>query len=490
MSVEKEKSLKLNMVLNAIRGILAVLFPLITFPYVSRVLGVENIGRYNYSASIISYFVLLSGLGIEKYAVRDGAAVRADKEKVTQFANEMFTINMLSTLISYVLLIAMMIAFPELQGYWMLLVILSSQVILKTVGIEWIYSIYEDYLYITVRSIVFQILSLLLLFCFVHTEKDLNIYALISVIANTGSSALNYVHARKYVHIRFARKIDWKRHMRPIFVLFAMSLTVTIYVSSDVTVLGILCDDETVGIYSVSTKIYTVVKSLLSTVLVVSIPRLSAQFGTGRVSEFRETANDIYRTLITAMLPAITGIILLCKPIVMLVSGKEYIKSASSLAILGVALFMCMAAWFWGQCVLVPMKCENEVFKVTLFGAMLNLTLNLILIPKWQENAAAFTTVLAEGSTFLWSMIRGKRISNVSGEGMTYFKVLIGCLGIVVINIVTKHLIIDSTLYVVTTVMLSVVVYAGIEILLKNESACNLLHEVADLKRKVFGKKK
>ena len=149
MSALKQKSLKLNMVLNATRGILSVLFPLITFPYISRVLGVENIGRYNYANSIISYFILLAGLGIEKYAIRDGAAYRENKEMMSRFSNEMFTINVLSTLVSYILLTAVLFAFPGIKRYWILLIILSFQIILKTIGVDWLYSIYEDYLYIT-----------------------------------------------------------------------------------------------------------------------------------------------------------------------------------------------------------------------------------------------------------------------------------------------------------------------------------------------------
>lgn len=482
MPVEKQKSLKLNMILNAIRSILSVLFPLITFPYISKILGVENIGRFNYSSSIINYFILISELGIGTYAIRNGSAFRENRMKLNQFADEMFTINMLSMVASYILLILVIFAFPGLKEYWTLLVILSFQIILKMVGIDWIYSIYEDYLYITVRSIAFQILSLVLLFCLVHAEEDLNVYAVITVFANASSSILNYVHARKRIKIGFTKTIDWKRHIRPIFVMFAMSLTVSIYVSSDVTVLGVLCGNKAVGIYSVSAKIYTIVKSLLSTIIVVSIPRLSAQFGSGRLSEFRETANDIYRTLITAMLPAITGIIILRKPIVLLISGSEYAEATSSLSILSIALFMCMAAWFWGQCILVPMKREDEVFKVTLFSAMLNLMLNLILIPKWQENAAALTTVLAEGCTLLWSMIRGKKISGVSGEGKTYLKAMVGCIGIVIVNATTKCVITDSTLYVVLTVIFSIVVYAIVEIFLKNEAICNLTQEIKGLK--------
>lgn len=481
MSVEKQKSLKLNMILNAVRGMLSVLFPLITFPYVSRVLGVENIGRYTYANSVISYFLLLSGLGIEKYAVRDGAAYREDSEKINMFAGEMFTINIISTAASYFLLFVLAVSFPYVFGDRILLIILSFQIVLKTISVDWVYSIYEDYLYITVRSILFQLVSLLCLFCFVRTADDLYIYAALTVLASAGSGILNYIRARKYVRVALTKTIAWKRHMRPIFVLFAMSLTVSIYVSSDVVVLGMLCGDKAVGIYSVSTKIYAVVKNLLGTILIVSIPRLSAQFGTGRLAEFRETANDIHRSLITVTLPAITGIILLRRPIVLLVSGVEFAEASSSLAILGVALFMCMTAWFWGQCVLVPMKRENEVFRVTLFSAVLNFVLNLFLIPRWQENAAAFTTVLAEGCTMLWSIFRGRKFSGVSLAGKTYLKVAAGCGGIVAVNAVTEHVFSNGTIYVAATVVLSAAIYAAIEFALKNEAVYSMLQEVQRL---------
>jgi len=147
--VAKNKSIKVNMILNAIKGLMSIFFPLISFPYVSKVLGVDNIGRYNFANSIISYFILLAGLGINTYAIREGARLREKENEFKQFANEMFSINILSTIISYVLFALLLIIVPKFQCYKTLLIILSLQIIFKTIGIEWIYSIYEDYAYIT-----------------------------------------------------------------------------------------------------------------------------------------------------------------------------------------------------------------------------------------------------------------------------------------------------------------------------------------------------
>ena len=157
--VVKNKSIKVNMILNAIKGLMSIFFPLISFPYVSKVLGVDNIGRYNFANSIISYFVLFAGLGINTYAIREGARLREKENEFRQFANEMFSINILSTIMSYVLFALLLIIVPKFQEYKTLLIILSLQIIFKTIGIEWIYSIYEDYAYITLRSIVFQVIS-------------------------------------------------------------------------------------------------------------------------------------------------------------------------------------------------------------------------------------------------------------------------------------------------------------------------------------------
>lgn len=471
----KEKSLKINMILNAIKGIMSIVFPLISFPYVSKILGVENIGRYNFSNSIISYVVLFAGLGISTYAIREGARLRNYKEKIEKFSNEMFSINVLSTIVAYIGLLILLMLVPKFHEYTSLLIILSLQVIFKTIGIEWIYSIYEDYAYITIRSIIFQALSLILLFLLVKTQNDVNKYAAITVLSSVGSNVMNYVHAHKYCKVSLTTKIDWKKHIKPIMVLFAMSLTVTLYVSSDTTMLGLMCDDYTVGIYSVSTKIYSIVKTILSSVLVVSIPRLSALIGESKKREFNEVSSDIYRTLLTLVLPSITGLIVLRKQIVLILSDSTYIRAESSLMLLSIALLFCLGAWFWGQCILVPMQKENVVFKATVVSAIVNVVLNLIMIPIWKENAAAFTTVLAEGISFIWCSYIGHRYTNLSKIMSTTLKSLVGCLGIVGCSIIGSRIISSDIVYICFTVISSILVYGIVEIFLKNEAIWSII---------------
>lgn len=464
----KKKSLKLNMGLNAIKGLMSIIFPLISFPYISRVIGIENIGRFNFANSIISYFILFGGLGITTYAIREGARFRGNKDEFQFFADEMFSINIVSTILSYLFLIVSFIAIQKFQDYKSLLIILSLQVIFKAIGIEWIYSIYEDYAYITIRSILFQIISLILMFSFVHSESDLNIYAAITVLSSVGSNVLNFFYAKRYCSVKWTSKIRWRKHIKPIMVLFAMSATISIYVISDTTILGLISGDYSVGVYAVSTKIYSIIKTVLSSVLIVSIPRLSSILGENNLKQFNYVASDIYQTMLTLLFPTVTGIIVLRKQIVLLIAGRTYLASTTSLVLLSIALIFCLGGWFWGQCILVPMKKESIVFKATFASAILNIVLNSILIPIWAENAAAFTTVLAEGLVFLWCMYEGRKDVELNNIGKTTLKTIIGCFGIALISIVFKPLSQNLILYTVATVVGSVITYVLIEIILNN----------------------
>ena len=470
----EQKSLKLNMILNAVKGLLGILFPLITFPYISKVLGVENIGKYNFAYSIINYFVLIAGLGIATYAVREGAYIRGDLQKLQRFSDEIFSLNIVSTVFSYLLLIVVAYITPKMQEYKILLFILSLQIMFKALGVEWIYSIYEDYTYITIRSVLFQIISLILMFSFVKTDGDINKYAIITVISAVGSNILNYVHSKRYLTIRLIKNFDWKIHAKPIMVLFATTLMVTVYVSSDITILGFLCNDEIVGVYSVSTKIYTIVKTILSSVIVVSIPRISALLSNGNREVVNAVAQDIYETLLSISLPAVTGIILLRKQIVLLISAQEYIRATSSLLLLSIALFFCMGVYFWGQCILVPLKKEKIVFKATVLSALANIILNLILIPIWQENAAAFSTIVAEAISYYYCLYWGKQEICIQNTEKTIIKIIIGCIGIVLVVSVFHNLIGNKIVYLITSIAGSIFIYVIIEILLKNHAVSTI----------------
>ncbi len=472
----KTVSLKINMVLNMTKGIMGILMPLITFPYVSRTLGVENIGRVSFVNSIISYFALLAALGSKAYAISVGPRYRNDKEQMTRFAESIFTINMLFTGISYVLLYTLMVLIPKFHGYIALFVVFSVQIILTTIGVDWINDIYEDYFYITVRTIIFYIMQLVLLFTFVRTEKDLFKYAVVLVISSNGANILNHFYTKKYCKVHLRKDVEWKSYMAPIVLLFATQAMVTIYVSSDITILGFMCDDVSVGIYHVSVKIYTIIKTVVASMVAVSIPRLSSMYGQRRWKMFHLTAQETYHAMLTICIPAMIGLILLRRDIIVLLAGPEYIDAVYPLTILSIAIFFCIGAYFWGQAILVPIGHEGILFKITMLSAVMNIALNLLLIPLWKENAAACTTLLAEAITFMMCRYYGKRYVQFDGQVKIGIKILLGCLGIMAVYLLMKMIGVSGKDHIAAMVFCSTMIYILIEIIVKNELFYNGFH--------------
>ena len=288
------KSIKKNTVFNAIKTVSAIIFPLITFPYASRTLLVENIGKVNFGLSFISYFSLIASLGINVYAIRECSKFSDDRAKLSKIASEIFSINVFTTLFSYSVLILFLFFYKKIESYRTLIVIQSLSIVFATLGTDWLNTAMEDFEYITIRSLLFQILSLILLFTFIHKPEDYIKYAAISVISSSGYNIVNMFYRRKYCDIRFTTNIDIKKHYLPIIFLFVMLLSQTIFNNVDMTMLGIMKGDFEVGIYSTAHKISNIVAQLVTSVLWVILPRMSVYFGNNDKVAANRLINQLY----------------------------------------------------------------------------------------------------------------------------------------------------------------------------------------------------
>lgn len=470
----KKKSLSFNATLNSMRTILNMLFPLITYPYITAVLSVDELGKYNFSLSIVNYFALIAGLGVSSYAIREGARIREDKKALADFANQMLEINLISMLIAYMLLFCVLAISPTLDPYRKLILFLSVQMLFTTVGVEWIYSIFEEYEYITIRSILFKVASLLLLFILVRNEGDVFRYAGIVMFATMGSNILDAIFARKYFHFSFVNFKKLKKHVRPIMILFASNIAVMVYVYSDTTMLGLIANDYTVGIYAVSSKVYSMMKSILSAVLVVSIPRLANLYGAKKLEEFNRIVQDITDTITLLLIPSVVGLMIQTKNIILFISNERYLQATTSLLILSVALIVCMYGWIFNQCILLPAQKENVIFVSTLISAVINVSLNFVLIPIWKENATAFTTLIAEAIMLCICGWKSRELCKVKILNKNLFTVSIGTISIVGVCCIIRLFKFQSQIELLVSAVLSAISYFVILIVLKNEHMIKL----------------
>lgn len=478
----KQKSLGLNALLNSLQSLLNLIFPLITFPYISRTLSVNGVGKYNFANSIVSYFILLAGLGISNYAVREGAKLRNDRKAISSFASRVFTINLISTIVSYVFLILTVIFTPNLHQYTVAIFIFSIQIFFTTLGTDWVYTIFEEYGYITVRNIIFKILSIILLFIFVRHPGDYLNYVAITVFASTGSYILNFLHAKNYCDIKLDFNFNWKEYLNPILVIFGSRVAIQIYLNSDVTMLGFLQNEYVVGIYSTATKIYGIVGTLLIAATAATIPRLAMFMGQGRMSEYNKLLKQVINIMIFLVLPGILGLFMVSKEVIVLLAGEKYLRASYALRISCFAMLGSAMSGIFNQYALIPAKREKKTLISSVISALLNIGLNFILIPIIAEKGAALTTVLAEFTMMFMNFYFSRDITGFVFKDRETWKniitVLLGCVGIIAVCALSSALFQQMFIRLVVSVISSVIVYLAILLATKNQVALIFLSKV------------
>ena len=395
--IKKNRSVKFNAFLNVIKELMSIIFPMITFPYATRVLGLNNYGKYTFSASIVNYISYIAAAGILRYAIRECAKVRDEREKRNELINEIFTINVITTVVAYIVLAFLMIFWKRLDAYAPIILTISLSVLFTTLGTDWINAANEDYLFITIRYICCQGIAIVAMFLLVRSRSDVVWYALVSVLGSLLANIANFVHIRRSLNIfpKIVLSRTIKKHIKPILYLFASTIATFIYINSDVTMLGIFKTDSVVGLYGVSTKFYTMIKQLINAAFVVVIPRISR----GIVKDKEKTAgklSEILNITLLITIPAASGLFMVRRSLILLFAGNEYIQAEASLAILAIALIPALLANFFINIVLIPLGKEKSVMIATVTSAIINVLLNFILIPIFAERGAAFTTLLAE----------------------------------------------------------------------------------------------
>ncbi|SDP06459.1 flippase [Selenomonas ruminantium] len=470
MASNKMRSLKVNALLNAVTQLCKILFPVITFSYSAHILGASNIGILNFSASIVGYFSMLAMLGIGTYAVREGASCRNDADSLSRFASEVFSINVLSMVISYILMIILMISWDFLADYNIYIFIQSLAIIMATLGANWVNVIYEDFLYLTIRYISFQVLSIVLLLLFVKSREDLLVYILIKLFASSGGEFLNFYYIRRYLKLKLTVHLNLKKHLKPILILFANEVAVFIYVNSDITILKMFASDKDVGIYATASNLYNVTKRMVYSFIVVAMPRFSFM-----AANNTEKMEDLYMRIknmeLIVALPVTVGIILAGKEILSVLAGEEFTSGYMALCILSPAVLLVAYSNLCVLGVLLPYKQEKILLFVTCIASCVNIALNFLLIPQYGIEAAAFTTVIAELIVLIVCNYKAEKFIHASIKRRNVITVIGGTIGMIISCLLINNIQCNDLIMLILKIVISGIVYWGILSAIKNEYA-------------------
>jgi len=392
----KIRSVKFNVIMNFILTASNFIFPLITFPYVSRILLAEGTGRVAFATSIANYFIMLASLGIPTYGIRACAIARDDKDKLSKTAHELLIIHSITTEVSLMMFLISIFLVPQFHQEKELLLLNAFSMLLNVVGVSWLYSALEQYGYITVRSLIFKVISVVLMFMFVHNPDDYIIYGGITIVAAMGSNFLNFINLKKFIKFKKYDNYQFFIHLKPIFVFFAQAVAITIYTNLDTVMLGFMSGNKEVGYYNAAVKIKSILVSLITAIGPVLLPRLSYYIKEKEKDEFLRLVSKTFEFVILMAIPMTIYFVFHAKEGLIFLSGHDFIGATRAMQIITPTIFFIGLSNIFGIQILTPLGQEKKVLISVIAGAVVDLILNIIFIPRFGAAGAAFGTLMAE----------------------------------------------------------------------------------------------
>lgn len=395
----KVHSVKFNVLMNMIITSSSLIFPLITIPYASRVLGADGMGAVAFTQSVASYFSLVAILGVTYYGVKVCAEVRTDKIALSKVVKEILVILLSSTLLVYTVYTICIFTIPRFMSEKALFLEFGLTIWLTSFGMEWFYQALEQYSYITVRSVIFKIIALVLMFLLVRNQSDYVLYGFTVIFAGCASNILNILRIRKLVDFSTRQKLEIKHHFKPMIWYTAASIASGMYIQVDIVLLGFLGTNIQVGLYQLVSKIKSVLVTAVNSVGNVMLPRMSYY-----KSHHQKTKNDDLITknlnFVMVMGFAIIALLAICaKPVVLIMGGSDFLGSIPPLRIIGGAvLFSAMNIVLANH--LMSENKEKKWAIINVMGLVLAVICNFSFIRAFGIAGAAASIVICEGCMF------------------------------------------------------------------------------------------
>jgi len=424
------QSVKVNYILNLINTGTQMLFPLITFPYVCRVIEADGIGQINFFQSIISYISLFTCLGIPMYAIREIARDRSDVVQMNRTAMEILLLHSMLTLVGYAIVAILCLTVPQIQVNIPLFLILSLTIFFTAIGCEWFYQGIEDFKYITIRGLIIKTVSVVLLFIFVKSKTDLLYYGCYTVFGVLGGNIFNFFRLRKYIHrenIIFS-ELHIKRHIKPVLKVFSFSVVTSIYLQLNTVLLGFLKNALAVGYFAAATKVMQMLLTMSACLGSVMMPRASHLIAENKEDEFNRLIQKSYDFTLAIALPMTIGLIFCAPSLITALCGVKFEHSILPSQIIAPIILMVAISNVFGIQVLFPKGKINIVTLCCGIGAVADLILNLCLIPFFSYIGTSIAYLGAEVATTVSMYFIGRRYIPIIYFKKSHLTYALGCI--------------------------------------------------------------
>jgi len=483
MNQLKTNSIKSNFLFTFLYKLTMLLFPLVSFPYVSRILGPVGIGQVNFAKSLTQYFIMFSTLGIPIYGIREIAKCRNNLIKLKKTFTQLITLSSFFAFISTGLYYLMIFNFSRFEQTYSIFAILGINIIFSVFAIDWFFNGIEAFKKVAIRSLIIKIISLCGIFILIKEENDTSAYAFIFVLLYAGDSLLNLFLSFRFLDFNYKLK-DLSRHVKPILIFSFLSVTSTIFLNLDSVMLGFLANDQSVGLYNSAIKINRIVIVLVTTITTVLIPRLSYYSDSKQMDKFFKMLKTSISSILFIAIPSAVGLILLSDDIIVLFSGTKFLIASDTMKILALLIPIVGISQMFSLQVLVPLNAEDSILKSYIIGAFINISLNIFLIPRYSHFGAALATIISEFFLCLILYIvvwKSHQIKLLTFKHMYY---VLGSILFIPVIFILKENIEMKLLLLGTSILSCIFIYFIFLYLLKEEISVKIL-EFAKQKLKI-----
>lgn len=476
-----KKSITKNYIYNLMYQILILILPLVTTPYVSRILGAENLGIYSYTVSITTFFILFGALGIGLYGQRQIAYQQEDKNKYSITFWEIAFLKCITLGISLVIFyFTFAIGKNDYNTYYKILIF---EIIGNMLDITWFFTGLEEFKKTVSRNTLVKIISVISIFIFVKTKSDLYKYFIIYVISVLLGNISLWLYLPKYLKKIDFRKIKLSKHIKPVIGLFIPQVAIQLYTILDKAMIGtIISDKSEVGYYEQSQKIVKLLLTIITSIGTVMLPRIANIFAKGETDKINKYMNLSFRAVFFLAFPIIFGLIAVADAFVPIFLGSGYTNVIRLMKIISPIILLIGISNVTGVQYLLPTKRQRQYTTSVVMGAIVNFIANMLLISKFGAIGASIGTVLAEGTVTgiqIFFTRKDFQWKNILKCGIHY---LVLSIVFFVPCIMLKFFINDNILLITLQIIVGIVIYSVLLLLSKDKMIVEILNIIKNKK--------
>ncbi|QEN06995.1 flippase [Oceanispirochaeta crateris] len=374
--------------------VLNIGLPVFVLPFVLNRIGPENYGIFSYTNSIVSYFCMVAVLGIPEYAARLIARERKSPDLGKTIA-EMLILQTCSVTAAMILYFTLFFPFFTSQ-YRDAYLILSILIFSGYFNGEWFFVGTQRFKFMSLRGMIFKILNVAAMIMTIRHGDDYMKYTLITALTSLGNSLITFLGILKYIHLRDFRNLKVRRHLKPVFVLFSLSVAGLINASIDKTLTGYLVGPLYVGFYTLGFRLSRIILQLFTALNNIIFPRVTSYLAQNDDKQSSRLVSFNMNYILMLVLPIVLGMVLYSQDIISILFDSEMLPAVTSLIILSFIIPFQAIKRLVRQQILLPRDKERVILYITVAGILGNIILNLILVPHYFHNGAAAATLCME----------------------------------------------------------------------------------------------